>query len=227
MRLPSPLPPPPLTPTRIHPGTTSVLNPRAPPTVLRYGLMRLSTHGTGDLNRLSDEQRAAGQLRGQQVMQESRDHSAELYSIFEAVRASPNMVITCEIVFSLVAIGRQEPLRRVFTLAGVECSNRAAFEAGEFCAVLGELWYITNQNVGRTEEEVLADQARARPLPLPRCPAAPAAPSCTRLTDRRRVCAAAKCPHEHVRLQVRDDHGAALCAARGRCVAGGLASRHA
>ena len=135
--------------------------------------MRLSTHGTGDLNRLSHEQRAAGQLRGHQVLQESRDHSAELYSICEALRASPNMVITCEIVISLAAIGCQEPLRRVFTLAGVECSSRAAFAAGEFCAVLDELWYILSQNVGRTEEDVLHDKARAPPLPLPRCPAAP------------------------------------------------------
>jgi len=189
--------------------------------------MRLSTHGTGDLNRLTDEQRAAGHMRGQETYQASRDHSAEVYSIVEPLRASPDMVITCEIVISLSAIGRQEPLRRVFTIAGVECSDRAAFEAGEFCGVMNELWYLLNQGVGRTEEEVLLDKARAQALPLPRCPAAPRAPSCTRLTDRHLVCAAAKCPRGYVRLHMRDDRGAALFAARGRCVAGGLACRRA
>ena len=148
--------------------------------------MRLSTYGTGDLTRLTDEQRAAGQMRGQDIYQESRSHSAAVYSYFELLRALPHKVITFEIVISLAAIGRKEPLRRVFTLAGVECTNRAAFKAGEFCAVLGEVWHILNQDVGRTEDEVLSDQARTRnPPPLPRCPPC----SYTGLTNRRAVCA--------------------------------------
>ena len=131
--------------------------------------MRLATHGTGDLTRLTAEQRAAGQLRGQEILQASRDQAAEVYSLVEVLRAWPNKVFTFEIVISLAAIGRKEPLRRVFTLAGVECSSREAFAAGEFKKFLDELWYILNQNVGRTAYDVLSDKAR-NPSP---CPAAP------------------------------------------------------
>ena len=145
----------------------------AGPAVLRYGLMRLATHGTGDLTRMTDEQRAAGQQRGHTILQESRDHSAAVYSIFEALRASPGMVIVFEIVISLAAIGRAEPLRRVITLAGVECSNRAAFAVGQFKKFLDDLWHILNQGVGRTAYQVLSDQARNPSF-------SPAAPSCTR-----------------------------------------------
>ena len=134
----------------------------AGPAVLRYGLMRLATHGTGDLTRMTDEQRAAGQQRGHTILQESRDHSAAVYSIFEALRASPGMVIVFEIVISLAAIGRAEPLRRVITLAGVECSNRAAFAVGQFKKFLDDLWHILNQGVGRTAYQVISDQARNR-----------------------------------------------------------------
>ena len=150
--------------TRTHLGHMKCRSPAEPtrPTVLRYGLMRLATHGTGDLTRMTDEQRAAGQQRGHTILQESRDHSAAVYSIFEALHASPGMVIVFEIVISLAAIGREEPLRRVITLAGVECSNRAAFAAGEFKKFLDDLWYILNQGVGRTAYQVITDQARNR-----------------------------------------------------------------
>ena len=186
--------------------------------------MRLSTYGTGDLTRLTDEQRAAGQMRGQDIYQESRSHSAAVYSYFELLRALPHKVITFEIVISLAAIGRKEPLRRVFTLAGVECTNRAAFEAGEFCAVLGELWHILNQNVGRTKYEVLSDQARTRNPPL-----APLPPVLIYRIDQppRCMCAAAPRPPHDVRLLQRGGGGAALCAAHGRRVAGWVACRHA
>ena len=138
-----------------------------------YGLMRLATYGTCDLTRLSNEERAASQLRGQRILQESRNHATEVYKLLGPLRASPQTAIRVELLVPLDSIGRKEPLCRIITITGLECSSRTAFAAGELKGVFDDLWDITNQGVGRTAAEVLHDQARAArpsnaPFPLRR-----------------------------------------------------------
>ena len=129
--------------------------------------MRLATYGTGDLNRMSKEMRAAGQLRGELTLQESREHATVAYQVGELLRAAPQTAIRVELWIFLDAIGRMEPLRRIITITGLECSSASAFAAGELKrCVLDELWDITNQGVGRTAAEVLHDQVRAARAPL-------------------------------------------------------------
>ena len=132
-----------------------------------YGLMRLATYGTGDLNRMSKEMRAAGQLRGELTLQESREHATVAYQIGELLRAAPQTAIRVELWVLLDLIGRKEPLRRIITITGPECSSSAAFAAGELKGFFFDLWHITNQGVGRTAAEVLNDKVRAPRAPLP------------------------------------------------------------
>ena len=199
-----------------------------------YGLMRLATFGTGDLTRLSNEMRAAGQLRGERTLQESREHATVAYQIGERLRAAPQTAIRVELWIFLNAIGRMEPLRRTITITGLECSSASAFAAGELKRyVLNDLWHITNQGVGRTAAEVLDEQVRAARAPLYRpLRLAPCIAMCKRtrrLTDCRAVsvCTAAYGPRWHVRLLLRDDHGVPLRAAHWRGVAVQLAAGRA
>ena len=55
--------------------------------------MRLRTEGMGEQWSVTDSQRAAGQLRGHEVTQESRDISSLVFSIFEPLRADPRKSI--------------------------------------------------------------------------------------------------------------------------------------
>jgi len=162
--------------------------------------MRLATFATGDLTRVSKEQRAAGQLRGERILQESRDHATVAYQFAELLRAAPQTAICVELWVFLDSIGRKEPLRRIITITGLECSSSAAFAAGELKRFFDDLWHITNQGVGRTAAEMFQDQVCAPRAPLYRpLPLSPCIAMCNRtrrLTDCRAisVCTAAFCP---------------------------------
>ena len=98
--------------------------------------MRLATHGTGDLTRMTDEQRAAGQQRGHTILQESRDHSAAVYSIFEALRVALELIKEGGWRAKL----QDSHTKRFFTDASVVELNRTAHAAA--LQSEGPLWLV-------------------------------------------------------------------------------------
>ena len=141
--------------------------------------MRARTWGTGDLTRMSDEQRACGEMRGFATMHESAVVATGIYSIFEFARATQRP-ISFRIWVNLFAVGGGMRYFDVeyFDFRQVTSSARLV-ESDVHKKFLQPIWILLNEHVGRTHEQVLDDQvscSRTRGSPLLRCTAPPPRP---------------------------------------------------
>ena len=111
-----------------------------------YGLMRLHVADIKRFNRKSDEERAAGEMRGQDVLQTVRNSGAALYSVFAPLAAFPRHTRLIRIVVDLYLIGA-EP--RHVDIPDFCWAQRHALLRPFF----NELWDFVGR-VGWSEEEV-------------------------------------------------------------------------
>jgi len=128
--------------------------------------MRLATYGTGDLTRLSEQQRAAGELRGEETLLESRLVATGHYALFNLARATLRP-FALRIFVDFNAIGGNIEYFDISYFEWTQLTLKHYEESDAYRHFTSVVWQKTNDGYARTREEELSDQVRALTPPLP------------------------------------------------------------
>ena len=131
-----------------------------PPHPRRYGRMRLATYGTGDLTRINEQQRAAGELRGEGTLLESRLVATGHYALFNLARATLRP-FALRIFVDFNAIGGNIEYFDISYFEWTQLTLKHYEESDAYRHFTSVVWHRTNDGYARTREEELTDQVRA------------------------------------------------------------------
>ena len=122
--------------------------------------MRLATYDTGDLTRLIMQQRAAGELRGEETLLESRLVATGHYALFNLARATLRP-FALRIFVDFNAIGGNIEYFDISYFEWTQLTLKHYEESDAYRHFTSVVWHKTNDGYARTREEELSDQVRA------------------------------------------------------------------